>query len=223
MKITKTLILFFALSWSSLCFGQEYFNNVIELSFEAGLINDLKSDKSYLDRFDQSKVINFENRNFARASNFGFSYSTYIKPKFGIKLLYSRTTFGFDYSIIEQGSTATNPESFGSVRTTHAELGIALIWKTPLTPFINLLLEPSIRLHTEHEVNSNSIIIYTTDSFSLTNFAGIEFPIFSDNFFINTGVQIKIPLKSYSFMGWDEYPGYYPYFIGIRIGVNYHF
>ena len=59
-------------------------------------------------------------------------------------------------------------------------------------------------------------------AYSFSGFMGIESPIYKDQLFTNFGIHIKLSLSNYSQES-AFVESYYPFFIGLRLGLNFRF
>ena len=218
MKITKVVLIIAFLSLTNFCFSQEYKKNVAEFNFDFGISKDFGT-KSTFNAFSFPEHIQIEKSSIARAINFNLSFTRYLNNNHGIKLLFGRTKFGFDF---EGAVEVTGRKVIGYQRTKYLEFGISYIRRIPLTSSTKLLLAPGIRYHSDGSPHSNAINFIRNDSFAFSSYSGIEFPMHGEDFFANIGLQVKLPLQRYNNV-FDGPEGYYPYFIGVKVGVNYQF
>jgi hypothetical protein len=211
-------MLFTFISLATLCFGQNQRLNAIELTADIGISHDLGETAKYKTfTFFEDLVV--EGRTIARTRNWSLNYTRLLNPKNGVKISFGQTQFGFDY---EGKLQNTGTPLRGFFQLTNLEFGLSYLRKIFQSNGVALLVEPGIRYHSDASPRSNAIIISGQDAFSLSVYTGLEFPMVGDNFFTNLGLQIKLPLQRYNIDRGTDTP-YYPYFIGIKIGVNFQF
>ncbi len=218
MKFVKAIIVFIFLCLGFCGYSQINLTSVIELSVDHGLSNDL-ADGNRFSSFNGSGDILVSNRRLARTRNISVGYTILLNSKNGFKISFGYATYGFDYKGIFINSQ--NPIN-DLYRKTFLEWGVSYVYKIPVFPTARLIIEPGIRYHSNGNPTSNAIVFADKDSFSISNYTGFEIPMMGNNFFVTVGLQLKIPLQRYNF-GFNENEGYYPYFIGLKIGVNYQF
>ncbi len=218
MRITNYLPLLFLFCTAKICSSQSYFKNVIEINSDVGLSNDSNNIGIYSGFRILSEFI-IQNRRFARSRNIAFSFKRFISPSNGFKLQFGHSKYGFNF---EGRVRSTNLYIKDYYRTSFFEWGLSYIRKIKIGEITNLLLEPGILYHTNSRTKTENINFFRKDSFSASCYTGLEFPMAGNNFFANVGLQFKLPLERYNH-DFDQWPGFYPYFIGIRIGANYQF
>ena len=205
------------ISSTTLSFSQDYKKNVFELYIDMGFSNDFGKQRLYQTLSFMEEVF-VENKRFISARNFGISYSRYLNDQNGIKFQFGKAKYGFDF----EGITGINKRPvIGFQHITHLEFGLSYIRRIPLGTSSVLLIEPGFRYHYDASPQSDNIFVRVIDSFSFSSYTGMEFPMMGDRFFANLGLQIKLPILRYN-RDIGE-PAYYPYFIGLRVGVNYQF
>jgi len=218
MIIRKIIILISLFGWTITCVGQDQKRNALELNVDLGISYDFGAPEIYMTwAFFEDLVA--ENRSPARTRNWSVCYTRFINPKNGIKISFGQTQFGFDY-----GGKLQNSETpiIGFHRLTNLEFGVSYLRKISISEHALILIEPGLRYHSDGSSESNAINISTLDVFSFSGYTGIEFPMMGDHFFTNVGLQVKLPLQRYNF-DFGSNPPYYPYFIGVKIGVSFQF
>lgn len=212
-------------SLSNASFCQENLNNALEVSFAYGPANDLTPMGTYpISNFfgSPTDAIEIENKSHITAQNIGFSYTNYFNSKHGIKLQFGIIQTGFDFSGRFQVSGLRVIDSY---RLELYEWGVSYIYKIPISKFAVLMIEPGLRYYSFSDApRSNLFGISRKDAFSALSFIGIELPLIGNNFFLNAGIQAKLPLQKYNNkFNFNSQPDYYPYFIGAKIGVSFRF
>jgi len=217
MKTIKAIFVYIFLCLSQNGNSQNDLSSVLELNINFGLSNDLAEVREGYLPSDAMSIIVINKRWFARLNYFSFGYTKLINPKNGIKASFGLTKYGFDYDDIQITKNST-------YRINYMELGISYVYRTPTFSTAKLVLEPGFRYHwNATSPVLNAISFRHIDSFSFSSYAGFEVPMLANNFFISAGLQVKVPLHRYNTEFSVTNDGYYPYFIGIRIGVNYQF
>ena len=218
MKFIKTIIILILINLANVSYSQNILNNVVELSIDNGFANDLGTLGTYK-RFNFPEDIEIDSRRSARTKNITFSFTRYLYRRNGIKISFGHSEYGFDFD----GKTETSRVSIKDFyRATYLEWGISYIHRVPISMIINLLLEPGIRYHSDADTKSSTINFLDKDSYSISSYMGLEIPMIGERFFANLGLQFKLPLHRYDY-SFNSTQRLYPYFIGIKIGLNYQF
>lgn len=213
----RTIILLLILSISTISQGQPDFKNTIEASFDYGISNESGQGELYGSLFGD--FISVENKRSVHTKNFVLSYTRLINSKDGIKATLGRAQYGFDITGVTAIDKLTIRDEY---RITYIELGLSYLRKITISPYAKLLIEPGIRFHADGSQTFNIIRIYRIDAFSFSGYAGLEIPMIGSQLFTTIGMQMKIPLERYNSKV-DITPAIYPYFIGLKFGVNFQF
>jgi len=215
MKITIPFTLLFCLSLTTISFGQERSFNIIELSYDLGLSNDLAPLGTY-NSFRTSQQIEVEKRSFAIVRNVAFSYSRYFTEEHGLEILVGYAKYGFDYENKPNSSTSLTGDSY---RTSYLEWGLSYVHRIPILNLSSLLIKPGLRYHSDASSFSRTIYFINKNSFSLSTYVGYEFPTSAKNIFVNFGLQAKIPLERYNF-DFNGNSGFFPFFFGLKVALS---
>jgi len=218
MKITYSPLIYLFLLASFAANSQSLNKNIIEINSDFGLSSNLDSEGI----FNRSAFPNeiFVTRiSKTRTQNYAFCYSRLFNASSGIKLSIGKSVFGFSY----QGTIVqTNEITTDAFRSSYLEFGVSYIHRIFIYEGSILLLEPGLRYHSDANRTSGSINFYDKDTFSSSLYAGMEFPLSNNDFFLNAGLQIKLPFGRYN-QEFDPSSSFRPYFVGIKIGVNFQF
>lgn len=218
MKITNTIIITFVLSWTMTGFSQTFYKNNLEINVDYGFSNDYSEGEFYRTR-TFGELLNVESRSSARTRNYTFSFARLFNRNNGLKLSFGLSEFGLD---ARGRNSATLELINASYRITHLEWGATYVRRFTLSENAILLIEPGLRFHSDGSQSSPTIRISREDAFAFSFYSGVEVPMVGQNFFANLGIQFKIPLESYSYNK-ETQPAYYPYFIGLKLGINFQF
>lgn len=218
MRYTKTiLIVVFSLITSGV-YSQPEFKTGFEISFDIGLSNDSYDGFRYASS-TLSNAILVDKRNPKVLYNYNVAYSRFFSEENAIKLSFGQTAFGFNYSGNHQPSGQATE---GSMKITLLEFGLSYVNRSSLKEDLFLLIEPGLRYHSDGSISTDGVRFSRKDVFAFSGYTGLEFPIKGDKLFANAGLQVKFPLQSYSNSSGMRQP-YYPYFVGIRLGMNVQF
>jgi len=218
MKITKTIFILTILCIAQFGSSQKVFRNVIEISTNVGFSSDL-APLHTISSFSSPEDIIMEQRSPARVRSFALSLGGYLTKRSGFKVTAGQLEFGYDYK--GRLETSNTPIS-DSYRVTYLDFGIVLMHRIPISESLKILVNSGFHFNTDGSPRSGTINYGNRNSYSASGYVGAEIPMFGNHFFINGGLQVKYPLKQYNR---DRGSGiqYLPYFIGIKIGVNYQF
>lgn len=219
MKAMNSIVIAILMCTSTISYCQFELRNAFELSIDYGFSSDYGSGEFYTLNNFGSQVIYVENRSPVRTKNTALSYSRFLNPKNGFKISFGMANYGFNI----KGKTNINNTPFkGTYKINYLEWGLSYIRRVPIAQNFKLLIEPGLRYHSDGSPDSDGITIFRDDSFSFSLYSGIETLMIGNNFFANIGLQLKLPVERYDFE-FDHRPAFYPYFIGLKIGVNYQF
>ena len=217
MKLASTVFLLFL---SILSNAQYDYNNIVELTYDFGISNDFADDAFYNSN-TSSELILVEKRSSIRTRNIGFGYTRLLNRKNGIKASFAVAKFGFH---IKGSTDQTNTNFNNSYTISFLEWGLSYVRCFPLSHSRKIIVEPGLRYHSDGSPRSNGISITRKDSYSFSLYSGYELPMAGNNYFVNVGLQIKIPLEVYNInLSLNEPKDFLPYFIGFKIGVNFQF
>ncbi|MEM9546372.1 MAG: hypothetical protein AAGA77_10375, partial [Bacteroidota bacterium] len=150
--------------------------------------------------------------NAIRERNWTLSYTRFIDPANGIKFSYGSYSFGFYYNgLFESSDIRVNNRA----RYFSDEWSLSYVRRIPFSKESHLIFEPGLLFHSNIRPEAFTLSISTKNSFSVSTFVGVEIPLASNDFFINTGILVKLPIEKYNFT-FNQEPDFYPYYIGVR-------
>jgi len=213
--LKKIVIFICTLAVPTFIYSQNYFKNSIDLSFDVGFSNDLASPEKYKTISTIEDLI-VNRTSLARVSSWSISFTRFIDPKNGIKFSFGEHQFGFYFDgILEVSRIPVNERQLFSSK----EWGLSYVRRIPILTDANLVFEPGLRFHSDFTIESFTLSFFNKNSFSFSTFMGVELPLVQDIFFVNAGLQIKMPLEKYNYTFGNEEP-YYPFFFGIKLGLT---
>ena len=223
MRFTKAIIISSLLFITITGFAQSEYKNVVEIGFSFGLSNTIGS-------FDTYSVLNssigpifmpisIKEKYSSRVPNFNVSYTRYIDNKNGIKISLGRVDYGLKF---RRETASTNGILIENHTVKFVEFGLSYARKIQVSSYAKIIIEPGLLFHINPEYGTRNFQVLHRNAFSFASFTGIEFPIVENNFTINSGLLLKLPIMKYDYPR-DPELGYYPYFIGIKLGMNYQF
>ena len=220
MRIIITINLFLLFIIPNTSFSQGKINTALSVNIEFGLSSDGNNSNRYpFDVGVTSDIVLVHKREFRILHNYNFSYTRFFAKEHGISLSCGISSFGFEYEGISENSGI---EVSGYFQTNRSEIGVSYIHRSALSPKAFLLFEPGIRYHNEGDFTTNRVWLIGKSAYSFSGFAGLEFPQTSTGIFTCIGIQVKAALSEYNRIFSTSEP-FYPYFIGIRLGVNFRF
>ena len=206
--------------WSPMGKGQDHFKNILEFDLGIGTTNDMSGNKTY-NLFNSMEDLVNTNRRSPWVINMALGFSHFISSNNGIKFTFGFNHYGFDYS---GQLSASNTLINGSFRTRFLEIGMSFFRRTRLSKMTQLIIESGFRYHSDPSFQSDGLLFSFQESISLSNYLGVEIPMSGYNYFTNAGIQVKLPLRRYNFDSIPPLsPSYYPYFIGLKIGLDFQF
>ena len=218
MNSLKTIVVLFFIFLSTLSYSQKRLSNFVEMSVTAGLTHDFEPTGLYDSRNQTANTV-VQSKSFARSKGYSFGIGGLLFKETGIKFSGGRTEYGFKFDgNLENSSTSFNDQ----FKVIYLEFYVGLIQKFRLNESFKLLFDGGVAFHTGADRLTDNIVLYVRNSRSILSFAGIEIPMAGNNFFINAGLQFRFPMRSYN-KGTFSPTEYRPYFIGLKIGMNFQF
>ena len=216
--ITINLFLLFIIPYTS--FSQGKINTALSVNIEFGLSSDGNNSNRYpFDVGVTSDIVLVQKRKFRVLHNYNLSYTRFFAKEHGISLSCGISSYGFEYEGVSENS---GNKVSGYYQTNRSEIGLSYVHRSALSPKVFMLFEPGIRYHTEGDFTTNRVWLIGQSAYSFSGFAGFEFLQNRCGIFTNIGVQVKVALTEYNRI-FRSTEAFYPYFIGIRLGVNFRF
>ena len=197
--------------------AQSYFRNSIELNIDYGISGNSHDASTYDYQFNADQILVNE-KTTVRSRNYQVGITRFLNAKSGIKASFGYANYGFN---LEGNFDLLGTRFDNSYTISYLEWGISYIRRIPFK-LGHFLFEPGLRYHSDGSPRSSGIYISRKDALSFSFYSGYELPMVGNNFFTNLGLQIKVPVESYSSELSDS-PSFYPYFIGLKLGVNFQF
>jgi len=218
MKIAKTIFFCASIFFSHHLVSQNVFNKVVEIHTNIGISNDFAPLGEYTS-FSLNENIIMEQKSFASVRSFGISLGKFISDNYGFRFTLGQQEYGFDY----KGRTSiSNTIVTDSYRVNYIDFSFEVLNRIWLSETLKLLVNVGLHLNTDPSPRSRTINIGNKDSASASFETGIEYPMFSNSFFVIAGLQFRLSLKRYNHKRMLDNK-YKPYLIGLKIGINYQF
>lgn len=219
MKITNLIIFCIIIFCAQNSFGQIVYRNVIEVSTNLGFSNDFGSNSVEYRSSTLGENILIEEKSSVLVRSFGISYSRFLSDSEGIRLSFGQLEYGFDF---KGTAVNSNRQISDFYRVTYLDFSLEILNKLQLTKSIKLLSSAGFHYNTDESPRSGTIVLNNKNSCSGSLTAGLEYPMLGDRFFVNASIHFRFPLNNYrhTFLVANKY---LPYFIGLRLGVNYQF
>ena len=217
MRITLTILLLLQFSYAVSSWGQRDYHSSIEINLDYGLTNDSHNMFRYATRTQDDFVL-VENRKPKYTFNYTVAYSLFFSEEHAVKLSFGQMTYGINYDgIFEPSGQATT----GSMQIRLLEWGTSYLHRFPISNSMFFIIEPGLRYHSDGNIMTDGPFFFRRDAFSFSGYTGIELPLGGDELFGNIGIQLKLPLQDYGGNFSGQQP-FYPFYLGLRLGVNFH-
>lgn len=198
--------------------SQYGFNKFIEIHTNLGYSNDNAPVGQYLAPALPENIL-IQEKSFVFARSAGISLGYYLTKNFGIKASIGQLQFGFDF----KGETLlTQTDVASTFKVTYVDLAFGLLFRKAITENTKLISSLEYRINTDESPKSAVINLSTENATSVSFYTGLEYPMYGNRFFANLGFFGSYPLKTYNRP--REFGNkYLPYFLGLRIGINFQF